>query len=183
MRYRSRQILITATALVLAAALAACGSSKKTGAGAGKGYNQTDVAFVANMAPHHMAGVELGRMAASKGVNAKVKSIGESIDTTQTAELGKLTGFLKTFGAQPQMLPAVDARGMLDTKKLDAASGRDFDRKWLEVISSHHGAAIQMAQIEVAGGQYGPAKALARAIIATQTRELTEFNTLNIQLG
>ena len=47
MRYRSRQILITATALVLAAALAACGSSKKTGADAGKGYNQTDVAFVA----------------------------------------------------------------------------------------------------------------------------------------
>lgn len=184
MRYPFKRILVTVIALALVVALAACGSNKTSGGGsAGKGYNQTDVAFVANMAPHHMAGVELGRLAASKGVNAKVKSIGQAIDTTQTSELGKLNGFLKTFGgAQPKMLPPVDERGMMDTKKLTATSGQDFDRTWLDVISAHHGAAIQMAQIEVAGGQYGPAKSLAKSIISTQSRELSEFNKLSTQL-
>ncbi len=184
MRYLFKRVLVTATVLAVAVALAACGSKKASAGGSvGKGYNQTDVAFVANMAPHHMAGVDLGRLAASKGVNAKVKSIGQAIDTTQSSELRKLNGFLKTFGdAQPQMLPPVDERGMMDTEKLAAASGPNFDRKWLDVISAHHGAAIQMAQIEVAGGQYGPAKSLAQSIISTQSRELSEFNQLSKQL-
>lgn len=178
MKIRSRWLMMTAL-LVLAALLGACGGGQNTANGGGKEFNQTDVAFVQNMLPHHMGGVKLGELAVKKGVNPQVKSIGQDIVNAQTQEAKTLQAMLKTFGASEQSMPGpIDERDKRDMAKLEKASGQEFDRMWLEVISGHHSAAIQMAQIEVGGGAYPQTKELASSIVETQTKELTQFNKL-----
>lgn len=75
MRHGVRPLIVLGLAVLSAAVLEACGSSssssKSASSGGGKGYNQTDVAFAASMLPHHLGGVELGRLAVRKGVNAQ----------------------------------------------------------------------------------------------------------------
>lgn len=181
--------------LVLGAALtlSACGGSSSSAGASGasapsasseasstptSAFNQTDVAFIAGMTPHHMGGIELGMLAADKGVDPAIKELGSGIKTKQTSELTTLQGLLTKYGAQPDMVMPIDVRDKRDMAKLKAASGPAFDMLWLEVISGHHSAAIQMAKIELAGGQDPEATALATAIIAQQTKELTEFNAL-----
>lgn len=156
-----------------AAATASSSSPSPTAA-----FNSTDVAFVAGMTPHHKGGIELGTLAADKGVNPTVKQLGAGIMAKQTEELTTLQGLLSTYGSQPDMVEPIDVRDKRDMAALATLKGAAFDRKWLEVISGHHSAAIQMAMIEKSGGQDPAARALSEAIIVQQTKELTQFNAL-----
>lgn len=77
----------------------------------------------------------------------------------------------------------IHEREMIDMEKLRAASGTDFDRLWLDVISAHHMGAIQMAFMEENGGANEPAMKLAASIVESQSAQLDEFNALTRALG
>ena len=183
MRRTRTSSLVAAVLVTVSLGLGACGGDddkEGSAAPAPKAYNQTDVAFAADMTPHHKEGVELGKLAVEKGVNPQVKSLGRDIVEAQTREAETLMGFLGTFGdVEPAMSAAIEERGMAGMAKLEKVSGAAFDKLWLDVIGGHHASAIQMANIEKAGGRYPQAKQLAEAIISTQTRELTQFNKLS----
>lgn len=61
---------------------------------------------------------------------------------------------------------------------LAAASGADFDRKWMELMIEHHTGAITMANTELANGVNPDAKALATAIVAAQHSEIDTMRGL-----
>lgn len=186
MRRTRRSSLIAATLVAVSVGLGACGSDDEkegSAAPASKAFNQTDAAFAANMAPHHKEGIELGKLAVEKGVNPQVKSIGQDIVDAQSREEETLKGFLATFGdVEPAMAAPIEERGMAEMAELEQASGAAFDKLWLDVIGGHHASAIQMADIEKAGGRFPQAKQLAESIISTQTRELAQFNKLSEEL-
>lgn len=139
----------------------------------------TDAAFVASMLPHHMGGIDLGALAASKGQSPAVRRLGAAIKAKQTEEVATLEQLAERLGAQPAaMSSAMEARDMRDMAELESATGKAFDALWLQVISGHHAAAIQMAQIEKGGGRDPSTSELAASIIDTQTMELTRFNSL-----
>ncbi|MGI8595127.1 MAG: DUF305 domain-containing protein [Solirubrobacteraceae bacterium] len=174
----AKWLLVLTLLMASTLGLSACGSNDDE-----KSYNQTDAAFAANMLPHHEGGVKLGEMAVKKGVDPKVKSLGQDIVAAQTRESETLQGFLRDFGGVSPVMPApIEERDMMDMKKLAAASGQEFDLLWLEVISGHHSAAIQMAEIEKTGGKSPEAKKLATSIIDTQSSELTQFSALLKQM-
>lgn len=146
--------------------------------------NRTDAAFAAMMLPHHEGGVELGKMAAAKGENAEIRALGRQIVTAQTREAKTLRSMVRRFRTKKaSMPPEVMRREQIDMRRLEQASGTEFDRRWLDVISAHHMGAIQMAQMEVRGGRDAAARRLARQIAAEQRRELGRFNALTVQLG
>lgn len=195
---RSRRLAAAAGALTLS--LSACGGSGDTTTPAAAptsatstagsatprpsaDQTMTDAAFVASMLPHHKGGIELGRLAATKGVDADVKRLGAAIMTKQTEELATLQALASRLGTTALMVAPIEERDMRDMARLKAASGAAFDTLWLEVISGHHSAAIQMAGIEVDGGQDSESVTLAKDIVTTQTRELTEFNTIIASMG
>lgn len=146
-------------------------------------YNGTDASFASMMLPHHQGGVKLGKMAAEKGVNADIRRLGRNIVAAQTREIRTLRRMVLQFNTRPSMAPEIERRDEIDMKKLRRASGTEFDRMWLDVISAHHMAAIQMARMEVQGGRNAAARQLARRIVAAQRRELAQFNKLTMQLG
>ena len=168
---------VVAVAAVAAIAVPAQSQSSRT-------YNQTDAVFAAMMLPHHEGGVELGEMAADKGENAEVRTLGRQIVTAQTREARTLRSMVRRFRTRKaSMPPEVMRREQIDMRRLEQASGTEFDRRWLDVISAHHMGAIQMAQMEVRGGRNAAARRLARQIVAEQRRELGRFNALTAQLG
>lgn len=144
--------------------------------------NGTDRMFVTLMTPHHEGGVQLGRMAAEKGTDPRVVRLGRAIVKEQSAEIGRLRSWATRLGVKPAMPEPIEKRDMIDMRKLRAASGGEFDRMWLDVISAHHAAAIQMALMERAGGRYRPAVRLATSIVASQSAQLRQFNALTREL-
>lgn len=144
--------------------------------------NGTDRQFVTLMTPHHEGGVELGRMAAEKGTDPRVVRLGRAIVKEQSAELVRLRSWATRLRVKPAMPAPIEERDMIDMQKLRATSGVEFDRMWLDVISAHHMAAIQMALIERAGGRYRPAVRLAASIVASQSAQLRQFNALTREL-
>lgn len=173
-----RILLLAALALVGALAVSATTTSA-----AKTSYNGTDAAFAAMMLPHHLGGVKLGKMAAEKGQNAEIRQLGENIVSAQTRESKTLRSMVQQFRTKPSMPPEIMRRDEIDMKKLEKASGAEFDRMWLDVISSHHMAAIQMAQMEARGGRNVAARSLARDIVKAQRGELAKFNRLTTALG
>jgi uncharacterized protein (DUF305 family) len=58
------------------------------------------------------------------------------------------------------------------------AEGTQAARLFLEGMITHHKGAIEMAQVELDGGQFAKAVSLARTIIAQQTKEISEMESL-----
>ena len=61
---------------------------------------------------------------------------------------------------------------------LDAATGTEASRLFLEQMIEHHRGAIDMAQDEVDDGQNSDAVSLAQKIIDTQTAEITTMEEI-----
>ena len=175
----SKSRLLPAVAALTLAVSGCGGDDDKNAATDAKGaYNQTDAAFVASMIHHHEGGVELGKLAAEKGVDPRVKQLGEGIVEEQAKEIKTLERLLRETKAPNIMPAAIAERDKADMMALDAASGAMFDELWLDVISAHHSAAIQMAEIEKRAGKLPEAKQLSESITKSQSAELTRFNAL-----
>ncbi|MYX38936.1 MULTISPECIES: DUF305 domain-containing protein, partial [unclassified Streptomyces] len=102
-----------------------------------------------------------------------------------------MSGWLKTWGEKvPDSMaglpgiPGMDhgdhssMPGMMgddDMDKLDGASGKAFDARFLTMMIEHHEGAIDLARTEKQQGASGPAKALADDIIAAQTAQSTQM--------
>ncbi|MFI6128511.1 DUF305 domain-containing protein [Micromonospora sp. NPDC051141] len=66
----------------------------------------------------------------------------------------------------------------VDMARLAAASGRDFDRRFLTMMIAHHEGAITMARTEAAQGADSDAKALAERISTTQRAEIDTMRSI-----
>jgi len=168
--------------------------STSTGATQPASHNQADTAFAQQMVPHHQQAVEMAKLAASRGSSAKVKDLAARIQNAQDPEIQQLTGWLAQWGATSTApstgmdhgstttsMPGMDngsMPGMMsddEMRQLEQASGAGFDRMFLEMMTTHHQGAIEMARTEVADGANPDAKALAQRIIDAQQTEITEM--------
>jgi len=157
-------------------------------------FNNVDVMFVRMMIPHHQQAVEMATLAETKATEPRVKQLAGQIRAAQTSEIATMKGWLTAWG-QPTTMPSGHGMsggmmpsghhmsgtpsgtmpsgmptmpGMMsgaDMAKLKAATGKDFDKQFLQMMIVHHRGAIQMAQAEQAHGANPDAKALAGRII------------------
>jgi len=166
----------------LAFVASACGGSKT-------GHNDADVAFAQQMVPHHTQAVEMATLASSRASNANVKALAKRIEAAQGPEIMKMQGWLKDWGKATEttamghsnMTGSSMGDGMMsgaDMSKLMKASGADFDRMFLTMMTKHHQGAVAMAKTELAKGKDKDAKALAQSIQESQTKEITEMGSL-----
>jgi uncharacterized protein (DUF305 family) len=69
-----------------------------------------------------------------------------------------------------------DEMGMsMDMGELENA--REFDRTFIDMMIRHHQGAIRMAQAQLQRGEDPELKALARAIVVAQSREIEQMNS------
>lgn len=81
-------------------------------------------------------------------------------------------------GAEPPMLPGMDEMMQQmeqDLMELRGLSGKDFEVAYMQMMRSHHLAAVEMAQLVPTRATHPELKALAQTIIADQQKEIAEL--------
>ncbi len=140
-------------------------------------FNDADVAFATNMVVHHTQAIEMADLLLGKdGVNAQVVELAQNIKTAQGPEIDTMNNWLDAWGAGA--MSGMD-HGMGETMSaddmaaLEAASGADASRLFLEQMTVHHQGAIDMAQAEIEKGENTDATTLAKKIVSDQTAEIS----------
>ena len=210
-RTRARLVRITGGILAGAIVLTGCsGGGDASGAGASPSsaetpaeesaaFNDADVTFVQGMIPHHRGAIEMSQLAEGRAEDPRVLDTANRIEAAQEPEIETMTAWLEEWG---EPLPedsgdmggmdhgsmdtgGMDMEGMSaeDMAALEAASGAEFDRTFLQMMIGHHRGAVAMAQTEIAEGSNPDAVALAREVVDTQDAEIQEMEALLAELG
>ncbi|WP_243710499.1 DUF305 domain-containing protein [Micromonospora sp. KC213] len=153
-------------------------------------FGDADVLFAQMMIPHHEQAVQMSELAATRAQDAEVKRLAAQIKAAQAPEIATMTAWLTAWGRPvPSGSPAHghgseaehDMPGMMsdeDMAELAAASGAEFDRRFVTMMIEHHEGAITMAEDEIAKGKNPEVKALAQQIRTTQRAEIDTMRKL-----
>ncbi len=143
----------------------------------------TDAMWAAMMVPHHRMGVEMAQMAVEKAVTPGVREVAQQAAEEQRAQIPTLQEIADSGGqeAMPPEAP-LEAFNQEQMAQLEALSGEEFDRKWLETFRSHHMSAIMMTDIAMSGTAGGEAKTLQQKIHDGQLEQTETMNELSQQL-
>jgi len=191
MRKTRKTLVAMAATAALAVTLTACGSDDGSSSGAAadsasktENHNAQDVTFAQGMIPHHKGALEMAEEATDKASSAEVKSLAARIEKAQTAEIGTMSGWLKTWGedvpTSTESMPGMESMESMEAmpEMNHGSAAEDFDKAFLAMMIEHHKGAVKMATTEKAKGEYGPATAMADDVIRTQNAEITEMNKL-----
>jgi uncharacterized protein (DUF305 family) len=163
-------------------------SVPSTQADASAQFDDADVMFARMMYPHHAQAIEMAAMVEGRTDNPDVVALASAIEAAQQPEMERMTAWLAEWG---QPAPSSDmgemdhgsGTGMMTQQDMDAltaATGPEFDRRWLTMMIEHHEGAIEMANSEIADGSNPDAQEMARTIVATQQQEI---DTMRVLLG
>jgi uncharacterized protein (DUF305 family) len=196
-----RTAAIASAALAIALVLAGCSNAGMAGMDHGTGadpsaeavdttFNAADEAFVTGMIPHHEQALSMAAMVLDKeGVDPRVVALAERILAAQQPEIDLMNSWLEAWGVDPDMgeMEGMDhsGAGLMsddDMAALEAATGPEASRLFLEQMVQHHTGAIEMAQQELDNGENADALDLAQTIIDAQTAEIDEMQELLSQL-
>ncbi len=162
------------------------------------GYSETDVRFVQSMIPHHGQALQMTGLVASRTTNTDITQMSLRMEVSQRDEIVQMEGWLRDRG---EGIPSSDEHGhgsslgptelmpgMLNEAEfaeLEAASGVEFDRLFLQYMTRHHEGALQMVADLLAsddGGQSPEVNQLALHIDSDQRIEISRMNGLLAQL-
>ncbi len=189
------RLRFTVAALSLTAVLgAACSSDDPSTVNVGDttsaDHNDADVTFAQLMIPHHSQAVEMARLAGDRAQDPEVKELATRIEGAQEPEIEQMQGWLEAWGEDPEARVMDGMKhggaGMMtdeDMSQLEAATGAEFDAMFLEMMILHHNGAVEMAETELAEGQFPEALELASAIEVAQEAEIGEMQQLLEDLG
>ena len=143
-------------------------------------HNDADITFAQQMIPHHTQAIEMASLAATNASDQRVKDLAAQIEAAQAPEIEQMRAWLESWGEDAE--GAAPHAGMAmsdeDMAALEAATGSEFDRMFLEMMIEHHTNAIAMAEVEIADGEFPDAVEMANAIKTSQQAEIDEMEAL-----
>ena len=151
-------------------------------------FNDADVEFAQGMIVHHQQAIEMAELALDQGVGAspEVSDLAARIQAAQGPEIEMMTGWIIAWG-QPVTMETSGGHemssmgGMMTAQEMDelaTMSGRQFDAMWMEMMVRHHQGAIAQAQTVKTTGSNPEVLTSADQIIAAQTQEISEMESL-----
>lgn len=166
---------------------------------AGAKPNDVDIGFSQDMSVHHMQAVTMADIAWDKTTDPDVKRMAFDIESTQTGQVGRMSGWLDLWGApqQPsgpvmQWMPMdhmdMGARpegsampGMAsdaEMAKLDKLKGAKLDVYFLQLMLRHHQGGTHMASYAAKHAAIPVVRALAQKIIDSQGAEMITMRNM-----
>lgn len=127
-------------------------------AGSASGGKDTD--FASRAAQAGMAEVATGRLAASKGTDAQVKSFGQKMVDDHSAANDELKSAAGKGGYTLPADPTPDQKAAAD--RLSKLQGAEFDREYAHMAVKDHEGAVALFKQEAAAGKDADLKALAQ---------------------
>ncbi|MGJ7440890.1 DUF305 domain-containing protein [Aquipuribacter sp. MA13-6] len=148
-------------------------------------YDEDEVTFVTNMVPHHTQALAMAELAADRAQDERVRGLAERITLGQGPEIATMQAWLTAQGL-PEADPQAghdsheDMRGMATPEQmfeLESADGAEFDRLFLELMTTHHEGAIDMAG-EATGAQHPIVADMVDGTVASQGAEIAIMQEL-----
>jgi len=138
-----------------------------------------DTTFAAKAAVGGMAEVALGKMAAAKSSDAKIKDFGNMMVMDHGKANVELMGIAKNKNI---VLPAtLDAEHQAKSDSLSKLSGADFDKAYVATMIEGHNKTLALMQSEAANGKDADLKAFAAKTAPVVQAHLTAIT--KIQAG
>ncbi len=154
-------------------------------------YTVADVEFMQGMIAHHAQAIHMSRMAEAHNASPRLLKLATKIDQSQVAEIRIMQQWLLNNGQSAPDTSSwrtMSMPGMLteqQLKALDAATGVDFDRAFLELMIQHHEGALQMVEDLFAtpgAGQEVDVNVFANDVVTVQTAEIGAMRQMLAQL-
>lgn len=145
-----------------------------------------DIMFAQMMIPHHQQAVDMSDLALSNSTNPEILALAEKIKSEQAKEISQMQSWIDSAGASDHMDHSMEDMGMdsmngmlteEQLQQLSALSGNSFDVMFLTLMIEHHEGALQMVKM-ISQSQNPEAKALAEAIVTTQTAEIEQMKQI-----
>lgn len=161
----------------------AVSTSAATGTAEAGTFNDADVTFLQMMYPHHEQAVQMAELVPSRSHDQQVIDLAAGIKSAQQPEMTQIQSLLASAGKPDPAGGAMnhDMPGMMSPEEmssLEAMSGPEFDKMWLQMMIDHHRGAVEMAQTEITSGTNPQAKQMAETIVATQQQEIAQMESL-----
>ena len=172
--------------------------------------NETDIAFMQMMVPHHAQALEMSELAQSRARDGQVVAISRRIKGAQGPEIVSMSSWLQSRDLEvPESVEdaasmdmsrgdhsgheggddsggaAMAMHGMLSEREmadLARARGREFDRLFIAGMIQHHEGAVAMARDEMEAGSDQLALELAADVAAGQQAEIPRLVDIRDQL-
>lgn len=135
-----------------------------------------DLQFIDTMTEHHRSAITMAKMAVEKTQNAELKTFAQKIISGQNTENAQMKDWReKWFAGKPlaiNMKMAGMTQSMPEMKKLETATGKDFDLAFLDAMIPHHAGAVTMAKEALDRAERPEIKTMANQIIKAQEAEI-----------
>ncbi len=140
-----------------------------------------DLQFLDTMTHHHQGAIDMAKMALTKSQNAELKTFAQKIIDDQNKEIAQMKDWRENcYAGKPQAMN-MEMPGMNDSmkmmtgdgmKRMEAATGKDFDMHFLDMMTPHHQGATTMAKEALTKAEHPEIKTLANQIIKAQEAEI-----------
>lgn len=143
-----------------------------------------DLQFIDTMTNHHQGAIEMAEMALKKSNNAELRAFAQMIIDDQKKEIAQMKEWREKWYAGKPEAVNMQMPGMMDSmktmagdemKKMEAATGKDFDVHFLDMMTPHHAGAVTMAKEALARAEHPEIKTLANQVIKEQEAEIKEM--------
>lgn len=188
-----RTLTLSSVVLAITLVLAGCssggmagmdGSSPDPSSESAAMFNDADATFAMEMIAHHEQAIEMADIVLdNEGIDQRVVDLAFAIKDAQGPEIETMNQWLEDWGVAMgnSDMAGMGQSGMMsdeDMAALEAASGAEAARLFLEQMIEHHQGAIEMAQQELESGMNPDALALAQTIIDAQTAEIATMQDI-----
>jgi uncharacterized protein (DUF305 family) len=140
-----------------------------------------DLQFLDTMSHHHQGAVDMAKVAVEKAQHPELKAFAQKIIADQNKEIAQMKDWREKWFAGKPMAMNMEMPGMNDSmkmmmgdgmKKMEAATGNDFDLMFLDMMTPHHAGAITMSKEALSKAEHPEIKTLANQIIKAQEAEI-----------
>jgi len=165
------------------------------------GDDSPEAGFARDMSTHHRQAVHMGMVEYDRGQDSTVRRIAYDIATSQQYQVGVMEGWLKEWRLpqttdQPQMAWVPGSKDMLqpdgrmpglasreELARLEAASGKDADILFCQLMLRHHLGGIHMIDAVLAQSDNDRVTELAAQMRQAQQGEIEALRELLKVLG
>jgi uncharacterized protein (DUF305 family) len=143
-----------------------------------------DLQFLDTMIAHHQGAVDMAQMVSTKSQNADLKKFAVRIITDQNREIAQMREWREKWYAGKPAAINMEMPGMKDSmkmmmgdemKKMEAATGKEFDLMFLDMMIPHHEGAVVMAKEALNKAEHAEIKTLAKQIVEAQESEIKQM--------
>jgi uncharacterized protein (DUF305 family) len=155
-----------------------------------------DLRYIDMMMHHHQMGIDMAKLAQNKASHAELKTFATKTIEEQQKDSDQLKKWRDEWYADKPIFEHMNMQGMdmskmcksdqahmhnlpgmqqMDMRKLEAATGNEFDLLFLDMLIPHHQMAIDMSQEASKKAAHAQLKTFARTNIAKQQKEKAQM--------